>query len=970
MKPEKIHVRRTAVLLTALLAAMVFLFPVSAHAREEEKVVRVGWYESPFNHTDELDRRSGYAYEYQQKIAACTGWTYEYVEGSWPELMEMLSDGRIDLLSDVSYTEERTESMLFSSLPMGVEEYYIFISPDNNEIMPDDYSTFNGKTVGINKGSVQIGFFQEWADANGVQTELVELTKSEEDSLNKLRRGDIDMYVTLDNFGGDYSRAVPVCKIGSSDFFFAVNKSRSDLLTELNAAMNQIQTENPFYNLQLNEKYFKSSGTNLYLNSEENNWLAGHGTIRVGYQDNYLAFCASDPETGELTGALKEYLRVASDCLENAHVDFEAFAYPTAEAAIEAMKNGEVDCVFPVNLTDYDGERQGLLITPALMHTDMSAVIRESDRTSFADKERVTVAVNAGNPNYDMFLLDHFPDWQPIYYQDTPTCLKAIADGQADCILISNYRYNNISSLCRKYDLVTLSTGVEMDYYFAVNRGETKLYSILSKIADVVPASTINAALSFYFTEDAKQTFGELIMDNLGITVAVLAVVAALILFLIIRNARSEKKVREEQRLISATETDELTGLYNKSFFYEYARQLQLQHPEKHMDAIVLNIEQFHSVNAVNGRDFGDEALCALAEEIHAFLLENEGIAGRAQADHFAIYCSHLENYQELLGRLQNKMDQMSSNAGIVLRMGVMPWQPDADAHRQIDQALAACRMARGHFNEHLVVVDDMMLQKKSYEQRLVNDLHRGLQEEQFEVYYQPKYYIQSDPPVLKSAEALVRWRHPELGLIPPGDFIPLFERNGRISDLDKYVWARTAGQIALWKEEYGIVMPVSVNLSRVDLFDPALGKTLDDLLEKNGLEHSALKLEVTETACTDNRYEVIDVIERLRKKGYEIEMDDFGVGYSSLNMLSGMPIDVLKMDRAFISNIEHSKKDLQLVELIIGIAENLKIPVVAEGVETEAQLQLLKSMGCELVQGYYFSRPLPASEFEMIAFR
>ncbi len=232
-------------------------------------------------------------------------------------------------------------------------------------------------------------------------------------------------------------------------------------------------------------------------------------------------------------------------------------------------------------------------------------------------------------------------------------------------------------------------------------------------------------------------------------------------------------------------------------------------------------------------------------------------------------------------------------------------------------------------------------------------------------VFYQPKYDIQSEPPRLASAEALVRWQHPELGLVPPNDFIPLFEGNGQISVVDNYVWAETARQIAAWKEKFGVVLPVSVNLSRVDMFDPKLEEILDGLVDGNGLTCKDLKLEVTESACTDNAEELLKVMNHLRAKGYEIEMDDFGSGYSSLNMLSSMPVDVLKMDRGFIKNIEHSAQDFRLVELILDIAKNLKMPVIAEGVETENQLTMLKNAGCDFVQGYYFSRPVPPEEFE-----
>ena len=201
--------------------------------------------------------------------------------------------------------------------------------------------------------------------------------------------------------------------------------------------------------------------------------------------------------------------------------------------------------------------------------------------------------------------------------------------------------------------------------------------------------------------------------------------------------------------------------------------------------------------------------------------------------------------------------------------------------------------------------------------------------------------------------------------MIPPDVFIPLFERNGQICAVDKYVWAEAARQVVRWREKYGVTIPVSVNLSRVDVFDPTLEDTLDSILRYNELPHDAFKLEVTESAYTENASQVIQVVESLRDKGYVVEMDDFGTGYSSLNMLSAMPIDVLKMDRAFVRNIENNEKDIQLVALILGIAKNLKIPVIAEGVETAEQIKLLKDLGCEIVQGFYFSRPLQAADFE-----
>ncbi len=529
-------------LLLALVATAALLFPTRAFAESSGQVVRVGWFESPFNSTDELGRRSGYSYEYQQRIAAYTGWTYEYVEGSWPDLLQMLMDGRIDLLSDVSYTEDRAQHILYASLPMGAEDYYLFAAANNTKISADNLKSFDGKRVGVNKGSVQADFFRTWAETNDVKAELIETTDLEEDNFTNLSRGKLDLYVAVDAVGESHT-AVPICKIGSSDFFFAVSKARPELLSELNAAIGRIQDERPSYHQELAAKHFASSGTSRLLSADERAWLDEHGPIRVGYQNNYLAFCASDPTTGELTGALKDYLDIAADCLDNAHIDFEAVPYPTAADALDALKRGEVDCMFPANLTDYDGEMQGFFLTSPLMHTDMSAVIRQNDREIFAAKERVTVAVDAGNTNYDMFLLDHFPAWRSIYFQDTPECLQAVAEGKADCLLISNYRYNNIAALCDRYHLTTLSAGVEMDYFFAVSRDDMTVYSILNRVTDVVPDSSVTAALTHYFAEDAKTSLGDTAWHNLSAAAAVIVVVIILavgITFIITRHKKQK----------------------------------------------------------------------------------------------------------------------------------------------------------------------------------------------------------------------------------------------------------------------------------------------------------------------------------------------------------------------------------------------------------------------------------------------
>ena len=426
-------------------------------------------------------------------------------------------------------------------------------------------------------------------------------------------------------------------------------------------------------------------------------------------------------------------------------------------------------------------------------------------------------------------------------------------------------------------------------------------------------------------------------------------------------------ELSEGRQLISAAEHDPLTMLYNRNFFIEYANRIHRYHPDWHMDAVVLNIEQFHSVNMLNGREFGDEILRAIGGEIQAFLSEGKGIASRFEADRFDIYCDHQDDYRALLDRLQARVNTLSNNASIRLRMGVGPWRENLEPVLLFDHAHAACSMVRGDYKTRLMVYDEDMRLREIMNQRLLNDLRRAVDERELCVFYQPKYNVQCDPPRLTSAEALIRWNHPELGLVSPGLFIPLFESNGQISVVDNYVWNEAVRQVAEWRERFGVELPVSVNLSRVDVFDPALEETITGLVERNGLQRRLLKLEVTESAYTDNRSQMIERIDRLRELGFEIEMDDFGSGYSSLNMLSEMPIDVLKMDMRFVKNLERDDNSFWLVEVVMDIARHLKVPVVAEGVETKEQLERLRNAGCDIIQGYYFSRPLPPEEFEKL---
>ena len=431
--------------------------------------------------------------------------------------------------------------------------------------------------------------------------------------------------------------------------------------------------------------------------------------------------------------------------------------------------------------------------------------------------------------------------------------------------------------------------------------------------------------------------------------------------------ARCERIIElcEDRDIIRQTERDHVSGLYNKDYFFEYIRQIELWSRDIPRDAIVFDIEQFHLVNEFCGRDFGDRLLAEIGSALKNELAPMNAIACRADADTFYIFATHQESYDNIRNIVQGILTEFFEVNHIRVRFGL--WE-NVDRNVEIeawfDRAKAACDKNRGDLTQAFTRYNNEMHSRYMFEETLIRDLQSAIDNKNLIVYYQPKYNIEGDTPRLTSAEALIRWIHPTLGFISPGDFIPLFEGNGLIQKVDNFVWNEVAKQIRKWKDEFGVTVPVSVNVSRIDIMDPELETKLMRLLEENGLSPEEYMLEVTESAYCENMERLIEVIENLRKKGFRIEMDDFGSGYSSLNMITTLPIDILKIDMSFVRNMEKDERNLKLVELVAGIAKFLKIPAVAEGVETQSQLDSLKGMGCQIIQGYFFSKPVPPKDF------
>ena len=421
----------------------------------------------------------------------------------------------------------------------------------------------------------------------------------------------------------------------------------------------------------------------------------------------------------------------------------------------------------------------------------------------------------------------------------------------------------------------------------------------------------------------------------------------------------------EDRNTIKSTEREELTGLFNKEYFYRYAEQLDQFHPTLPMDAVFIDINHFHLINELYGRKTGDEVLIHLSDYLKELREETQCMAGRVEADKFFVYIEHGKvEYSRMLEEINSHFDDFR-DIHVRVRSGIyLNADKTLRVETRFDRAIQAASTIKNNFSRFIAYYDNSTYENKLYEERLINEMDEAMATDQFYLNFQPKYNVHDEKPVLSSAEVLVRWEHPELKRISPGQFIPIFEKNGLIQKLDFYIWDKALECAGRWKREHGIEIPLSVNVSRMDLYNTSLLDFIIGKLIHNGISKDKFYLEITESAYMDDSNQLVEVVKQLRKEGFKIEMDDFGCGYSSLNMLADVPVDVLKLDMRFVQNLKSNEKRETMIRLVMDIAKYLNMEVVAEGVEDKHQVDFLRSVGCDIIQGYYFSKPLSEDEF------
>ena len=543
---------RSICAMLCLLLLLPALFPVKAAAETvPAKVVRVGSFEDTFNYVNEKGIRKGYGYELLQTLSGYTGWQLEYVTCDWSDCFEKLKNGEIDIMGDISYTEDRTDEMLFSDKPMGEEKDYLYADLSREDITASDFKTLNGKKIGVLMGTEPEVMLTEWEEKYDLKTQHVNISNNE-DAKQKLANHEIDCFVSMEESFWTELGISTITRVGSSDIYYAINKDRADIKEELDNAMRALEDADPFYTADLYKRYFSMDYTPILM-GEEKAWLKKHGAIRMGFLTGDSGVSVYDPSTGELTGTITDYIRFAKDCLGNQELEFQMVGYDSQKAELDALKSGEIDMVFHFDQSPNLAEEYRVACTNTTWTSNMMAV---TNKEHFNETQANRVAVPQNKISLTRYLAVYYPQWEIVDCAAPEDAAKLVESGQADCFVTgtgSEGTYN------KKYDFYSVPLPSPAKSCFAVNSGNGILLSILNKTIKAMPANMLTASLAMYKSAARKVTLGEFIRDNFVKVLLVSSIFVAVILLMILKLLQKARKAEAAARK-AANDTQELNA--------------------------------------------------------------------------------------------------------------------------------------------------------------------------------------------------------------------------------------------------------------------------------------------------------------------------------------------------------------------------------------------------------------------------
>lgn len=918
---------------------------------------------------------SGYYVDYLAEVAKYTGWNYEFTAiESYEELDRACELGEYDLMTGIIYSEEYDKDFFeYPKHTVGAKRY-VFAVPKDSGLIPDkEYAYLRGVKIGIASKSSGITEleerFRDFCFMNGISC-VSDMEKypagvnfihiAPEERAEKQESGEIDGILCSDAFCISQDMYA-ITTFGMDQIFFVSPNEKADITNRLNSALEKISNFDPEYNDRLYEKYFGSNMEyTMSFNQNEKDYLKKEHVLRVSMIHNYAPYTYINDE-GKMAGMVVEVLNNITKETQDG-LKFEYVFYETMAEAIEAVQRGECD-IYGVSMYSAMLKRDGSEWRSMSYYTDTYTYYRNNTIRENG-KERLAVVPEIPSEIKDSILEEECE----ISIELPGRCLELVENGKKNHTLMLSRTGDYYKSYYGYSDLTAypVESG-EVMFCFAYNKEvEQEAVSIIDKCLLGVETEQLDDYITkvslFEHKEATIQDYIKSHMEFFALVLAgILLLICTLLVIIVINVVRHSKEIYE------LLYKDDITGGISYKKFLKEAKHFKGNGSKRLI--MYINISSFKYINDVFGYEQGNEVLC----EVKRFLENSpqQVLFARIYADRFVAMIS-FNNEEALRERIRKDFDEFGKicrekfpSFNIWIKAGAYIMEEGDDLQKAVNLANYAVDEIQKLSTSDYIFYDELMHDKVLMQKEIEKDMHGAMENGEFEAFYQPKYNIESKE--LIGAEALIRWRHPGKGLMPPGHFIPIFEKNQYIIQIDYYIFECVCRLLHSLQQEGGKLFPISSNFSRLHLNRPDFVEKLVRIADKYKVPPEYLEIEITETVATEDFDRLIRAVKQLKEKGFQVSIDDFGSGYSSIQLLYKLPIDVLKFDKAFVNHEEASDLETELLDSIISVSHKNGIKIICEGVETLEQEEYVRNHNYIYVQGFLYSKPMEESEFRKL---
>lgn len=923
-------------------------------SQETSGPFRVGFLPGYGIHLDPITQKpAGYTVDYFSEVSKYSGMRFSYIACDWEEGLEMLKRGELDFFGPMQKTEERLNHYGYTEKEMGYE-YCLLYAPKTTSYHFEDFQNFNNISIASFEENSFNAFLEDYAQHHNFSYNLV-LTKTVT-AFDELQEGKFDalLYSSL----VEMPDTVIIGKIQALPYYFCTKKSETGLLQKFNDAIENIFFFNPYFAAELTKKYFSAKSINApAFTRGEKDFLLENPALRVVHNPSLKPIEYINSKTKEMDGIsisiLQEISRITG-------ITFESVKSKNYQDSVKKLEAGEADIItgYPEDLKN----RSAIYLTDAYLEIPIILV----KSSTFEQRRSPRAAVPGYNTLSIKRIKEDFSHFTFIQYEDSNECLDALMRKEVQYAFLNSYAFDEFVRHSPFSDYSTIHTGITYPLQIGISerlgeQGLSAFNKAISRISDetkqtIIYANTIERTYAIPLSVQLRHN-------------AVQIIIIILIFFGILTVTIYLLGQKTKRRLRNIAYVDELTGLRTlMKFKKDVKAKLYYADPNDYM-IISFDIDNFKYINDSFGFDIGNAVLAELGVNFKDFEGPEDFIC-RSYADYF-VYFTRKRNWNDLLNRFseltssKNTLsDLLSEHYEVSFSAGVYYIDNlSLSVTGMIDKATIARKSVKGlHYKSTMVEYTPKMDNEIEWQKEITLAMDNALINQEFLVYYQPKYLFSTGECI--GAEALIRWSHKEKGLLSPNTFLPLFEKNGFIQKLDLFVFENVCRFLAKWMKEGHKPVVISCNLSRLHLQNPRLTSILTGIADAYGVSTEFIEIELTESLMHHDIHNLIETMLSLKKAGFKISIDDFGSGYSSLNMLKDIPADVLKIDKEFLSRSTENPKGAIILSSIVTMAKQLNLRTIAEGVEIIEEVTMLKRIGCEMVQGYYYAKPMPVNDF------